>query len=209
MAKKISGSVGKGGKNKPDDTVVVQELLNATAGNPAPSAELSLSAPAASTPQTAVVAYPIGEDFEFFYDPAELGPVASLDYVIDVLPVRVDGTPGVDVSLAVWQGELFVAEPRRDTPSLTEVGAEWLTLGQSNLRADNFVALDGSGEHPDFTQPIEFGYLWTADFANRGLEVTLLLDNMEATINPVPEPTSAVLALTLGGALLVRRFTRR
>lgn len=28
MAKKISGSVGKGGKNKPEDTKVVQELLN-------------------------------------------------------------------------------------------------------------------------------------------------------------------------------------
>lgn len=28
MAKKISGSVGKGGKNKPEDTKIVQELLN-------------------------------------------------------------------------------------------------------------------------------------------------------------------------------------
>ena len=28
MAKKISGSVGKGGKNKPEDTEIVQELLN-------------------------------------------------------------------------------------------------------------------------------------------------------------------------------------
>jgi len=31
MAKKISSSVGKGGKNKPEDVVIIQELLNVNA----------------------------------------------------------------------------------------------------------------------------------------------------------------------------------
>lgn len=211
MAKKISGSVGKGGKNKPEDTVVVQEFLNASAGNPAPSMELTLTAPSSSVPQTAIVAYPIGEDFEFRYDPAELGAVESLEFLLDVLPVRVEGTARVDISLAILQGELFVAPPRSDTPGVTGAQTQWTTLSQSGLRAEDFVAVDGGGERPDFGLPIEFGYLYTADFDAAGLDVVLQLDNFEATVNTVPEPTAAalVLVLVLAAALLWRRVGGR
>lgn len=212
MAKKISGSVGKGGKNKPIDTsgqVVVTDSVSADTGNPAPSAVLEFSAPASSTPQSVGVAFPIGDDFEFKYDPGELGPLASLDFLLDVLPVNVSGTPQVHVTLAVLQGEAFVATPTAATPYVDGTETGWTQLRQFGLRADDFAAADGGPERPDFNQPFEFGYAFLAEYAATPLEVQLQLDNMEATLNPVPEPAPLVLVIVLGVAMWWRRRSRR
>jgi hypothetical protein len=211
MAKKISGSVGKGGKNKPQDTsgqVVVSDTVSGDTGNPAPSAVLHFSAPASSSPQAVTVAFPIGEDFEFFYDPAELGAVASLDFQLDLLPTLVSGTPQVHVSLAIVQGEAFIAPPTVGTPSVNGTEGGWVLLQQFGLRAEDFVAADGGPERPDFGLPFEFGYAFSATYSTVPLDVRLQLDNMEATINTVPEPTALALLLVLGVPLIWRRVVR-
>lgn len=211
MAKKISGSVGKGGKNKPVDTsgqLALTDAVDSGTGNPAPSAVLAFDAPGSPSPQSAGVVFPIGEDFEFVYNPDELGPVESLDFLLDILPNTVAGTPEVHVTLAIFQGEFFIADIAPNTPSFDGTETGWTQLEQSGLRADDFTATDGGYERPDFNQGFEFGYAFLADYQSVPLEVQLQLDNMEATINTVPEPTLLALALVLGAPLLLRRQIR-
>jgi len=211
MAKKISGSVGKGGKNAPIDTsgqLVSTDGVDPGTGNPAPSAVLTFSAPASSSPQSAGIAFPIGEDFEFNYDPAEFGPVESLDFLIDILPNGVQGTPEVHITLAILQNEFFIADIDPNTPSIDGTEPGWTQLAQLGLRAEDFTATDGGPERPDFNQPFEFGYAFLADYQTTPLQVQLQLDNMEATVNTIPEPTLFALAIVLGAPLLLRRRYR-
>lgn len=211
MAKKISGSVGKGGKNVIDDTsgqLVVTDGVSTGEGNPSPSASLALSAPASPLPQSARVAFPIGDDFEFAYDPAEFGPAVSLDYELDVLAVRMGETPRVDVTLALLQDEMFVADAAGPSPFIDASATTWITLREAGLTAADFVAVDGGGESPDFGRPFEFGYAFEAAYSGFGLDVGLRLDNMQATVNTVPEPSAVWVVAALALAVLWRRRVR-
>ena len=207
MAKKISGSVGKGGKNKPIDTsgqVTLTDAVDDSAGNPAPSAVLTFDAPATSTEEYTVVAFPLGD--EFVYDPIEFGPAVSLDFEFDLLAQSVAGVSQVDVTLAVWQDEFFVAAPNALTPSVDGTEGGWTRLSHAGLEADDFLAVDGSGALPDFSEPFQFAYAFHANYASAALRVDLRLDNMEATVNTIPEPTSVGLVMAMGAALLWHRW---
>ncbi|QEG33334.1 hypothetical protein [Bythopirellula goksoeyrii] len=207
MAKKISSSVGKGGKNIVEDTSGQLAAVDSVAdneGNPAPSAELDFSAPPSSTTQTWAVAFPIGD--EFVYDPTEFGPAVSLDFQLDVLAREVSGSSHVDITLAILQNESFLATTRADTPRVDGTQLDWTTLSQSGLRAEDFAAVDGGREVPDFSQPFQFGYAFTGEYSTTGLSVKLGIDNMEATVNTIPEPTSIALAFAMSAAVLWHRW---
>ena len=209
MAKKISGSVGKGGKNKVEDTIGTLSIVDTvvdTVGNPPPSGLLVFTAPASSTTESWAVAFPIGD--EFFYDPAEFGPAVSIDYQLDVLPAAVSGSSDVAITLAVLQDETFVLAPTANSPSVDGSETSWTTLGQTGLRAVDFDAISGSSNIPAFDRPFQFGYLFQGEYSTTGLSVELGIDNMEATINTIPEPTSIVVALAMGATVLWNRWWR-
>ena len=207
MAKKISGSVGKGGKNTSVDTsgqVVSTLSVSDTDGSPAPSDILTFSAPASSATESVGIVYPIGD--EFVYDPIEFGPIESIDFRLDVLPSTIDGAARIDITLAIIQSETFIASPTADTPSVDDTELDWTTLSQTWLRAEDFSAVDGGPEHPDFGRPIQFGYTFLGEYSTTALSVELGIDNMEATINTVPEPSSVMLLVSMGAVLLWRRW---
>jgi hypothetical protein len=207
MAKRISASVGKGGKNKPVDTsgqVTLTDSVDESVGNPSPSAVLTFDAPATGTEEHVVVAYPIGD--EFFYDPIEFGPATSLDFALDVLAAPVEGASHVDITLAVLQGDFFVASPNPSTPSVDGSEGGWARLSQTGIEARDFLAVDGSGLVPDFSMPFQFAYALHANYSSTALSVALRLDNMEATVNTVPEPSSLGLAMAMGAAMLWHRW---
>ena len=180
------------------------DSVSDTEGNPPPSGVLEFSAPASSTTETWAVAFPIGD--EFVYDPAEFGPAVSIDFELDVLSTEVIGTSYVDITLAILQGKPFIVLPTVGSPSVDGTEAGWTTLGQAGLQAEDFEAIDGGPEHPDFGRPFQFGYLFAGEYSTTELSVELGIDNMEATIYTVPEPTSIVLALAMGAALLWHRW---
>ena len=129
MAKKISASVGKGGKNKPIDTsgqTTLTDSVDINAGNPPPSAVLSIDSPATGIEEYVVAAYPIGD--EFVYDPVEFGPATSLDFALDVLAEPLAGSSQVDITMAVLQGDFFVAEPDSSTPYVDGAEGGWTRL---------------------------------------------------------------------------------
>ena len=207
MAKKISASVGKGGKNKPIDTsgqVTLADSVDANIGNPAPSALLSFDAPLSSTLEYVVVAFPIGD--EFLYDPIEFGPASSLDFALDVLAEPVAGTSQVDITLAILQNGFFVASPNPSTPSIDGTEGGWTHLSHTGFEARDFLAVDGSGAIPNFSEPFQFAYAFHASYSSTALSVNLRLDNMEATVNTIPEPTSLGLAIAMGAAVLWYRW---
>lgn len=208
MAKKISGSVGKGGKNKPVDTsgqVTLDDLVDQLAGNPPPSHLLAFEAPASSSLENVVVAFPIGD--EFAYDPIEFGPATTLDFSIDVLAEPVSGASHVDITLAVLQGDFFVAQPSPSTPIIDGTEGGWTRLSHSGLGAGDFLSVSGNGSRPDFTEPFQFAYAFHANYSTTALSAELRLDNMEATVNTIPEPSCGVfLAIALGASILWHRF---
>ncbi len=77
-----------------------------TIGNPPISYILTVDAPATSSPESATVINPL--DDEFFFR-LSTGPAVSLDFSIDVLPLAVEGTNDVEVSLGILQGEFYLA----------------------------------------------------------------------------------------------------
>ena len=208
MAKKISGSVGKGGKNKPVDTsgqVTLNDAVDEMAGNPPPSHLLEFDAPASSNLENVVVAFPIGD--ELAYDPMEFGPATSLDFALDVLAEPVSGALHVDITLAVLQGEFFVAQPNLSTPMVDGTEGGWTRLSHGGLEARDFLSVDGDGSMPDFTEPFQFAYAFHANHSTTALSVELRLDNMEATVNTIPESSCGVfLAIAMGASVLWYRF---
>lgn len=207
MAKKISASVGKGGKNKPIDTsgqATLSDSLDNNAGNPPPSAALAFSAPASGVDEQLVVAFPIGD--EFIYDPIELGPATSLDFVVDVFAESLAGASRVEVTMAVLQDGFFIAAPTSSTPSMDGSEVGWARLSHAGLEANDFLAADGGGRAPDFSRPFQFSYAFHADYSATTLGVDLRIDNMEATVNTIPEPGSAALVMAMGAAILWDRW---
>lgn len=207
MAKKISASVGKGGKNKPIDTsgqLTLTDSVDETLGNPPPSAVLTFEAPTTGTEEYAVVAFPIGD--EFVYDPIEFGPATSLDFAIDVLVEPVAGASHVDITLAVLQGEFFVAAPNTSTPYVDGMEGGWTRFSHTGFESRDFLAVDGSGLAPDFSEPFQFAYAFHTNYLSTALSVELRLDNMEAIVNTIPEPTSLGLAMAMGATVLWHRW---
>ena len=207
MAKKISASVGKGGKNKPIDTselVTFTDGVDEGQGNPPPSAALTFAGPATGIEEYVVVAFPIGD--EFVYDPIEFGPATSLDFDLDVLAQPVAGASHIDITMAVVQGELFLAAPNPSTPTVDGTEGAWLTISHTGFQARDFMATDGSGASPDFSEPFQFAYAFHANYATTTLSVDLRLDNMEATVNTIPEPTTIGLAMAMGASFLWHRW---
>lgn len=161
---------------------------------------LTFSAQASSAPQTATVAFPFDTDFVF--DPNASGPADSIDFQLDVLTYALRGAPQVDVTLAILQdGESFLAS-RAGSPSVDSGDTNFTTLGQSDLMAGEFQAVDG-GPHPvDFSQTFQFGYAFTGHYSTTALRVDLGLDNMQVEITTVPEPATIALAFAMGASLL-------
>lgn len=185
--------------------LTADDFEDAVGGNPSPSVLIEIDAPASSVPQSATVAYPIDTDFAF--DPATNGAAVSLDFQLEVLPSSIVGTPDIDVSLAIIQGEAFVAtRVGSPLPSVDGSEAEWTQLGMTGLRAEDFIAVDGDGDRPDFGRPFQFGYAFLGEYSTTALSVELGLDNMEVEITTVPEPNSIMLAATMGAAVLWNRW---
>jgi hypothetical protein len=184
--------------------LVVTGSGSETQGNPAPSTLLGMNAPASSTLQRAMIAYPI--DTDFLFDPATNGAAVSIDFQLDILPSVVDGTSQLYVTLALLQDEPFTAVLSRQ--SVAE-GVSWLTLGDIGLQASDFSAVDGGPERPDFGRPFQFGYAFSGEYSTGGLDVQIGVDNMQVEITTIPEPSSIVLVLSLGVVLLWSRWWRR
>ena len=177
-----------------------------TAGNPPESSLVSFEAPLSSTPQSAAIAFPIDDDFVF--DPNSSGPAVSIDFAFEVLPLNVDGTSQLDVTLAIIQGEAFIAQTSAPPPTIDGTETDWTRLMQSGLTAADFEEVDGGPGRPDFSQPFQFGYAFSGDYTATELDVDLQLDNMLVEITTVPEPTSFVLALCMSAALVWHRWFR-
>lgn len=162
---------------------------------------VGFDAPASLNSETAAVAFPI--DTEFQYDPATSGPALSLDFELDVISQNILGTSHIEVSLAIVQGEPFLAT---GASFLDGTETAWTTLVQRNLFADDFRPSDGGTQRPDFSQPFQFGYAFSGEYSSTALDVDLQLDNMTVEITTVPEPTTIGLALSLGAAYVWHRW---
>jgi hypothetical protein len=175
------------------------------AGNPAPSTKLFFSAPGSGDPESFVVAYPFDTDFTFVPADATCCRQMTMDFAVDILPLDVTGTPGMEVTLAILQDEVFIADGQGTTIDDTNEG-NWLTVSHTGITFDRFNEADGGLGHPDPTRAFQFGYAFLGDYSTGGLNVELNVDNMNVGITFVPEPMSITIALILcGGALLCRR----
>jgi hypothetical protein len=157
------------------------------------------------SPEPVAIAFPI--DDVFFFDPATSGPAVSIDFQIDVLSTMVAGTTDVDITLAIIQDEPFIFG-RGGEPSVDGSESGWTTLGQSGLLAEDFTAVDGGLERPDFSRPFQFGYAFSGVFSTEALSVELGLDNMAVEITTVPEPSSFMLAVAMGATFCWHRWRR-
>lgn len=165
---------------------------------------LTFGAPASSALETATVAFPFDSDFVF--DPNTSEPAVSIDFQLDVLANAVSGTSQVDVTLAILQnGNSFLAS-RAGLPSVDSGDATWTPLGQSDLLASEFQAVDGGPDLVDFSQSFQFGYAFTGHYSTTALNVDLGLDNLLVEITTVPEPTTIALAFAMGASLLWHRW---
>jgi hypothetical protein len=125
---------------------------------------------------------------------------------LDVLAEPVAGASHVDITLAVLQGDFFIAAPNPSTPSVDGMEGGWTRVSHTGFEARDFLAVDGSGRVPDFSDPFQFSYAFHANYQSTALSVDLRLDNMEATVNTIPEPTSIGLVLAMGAAVLWHRW---
>jgi hypothetical protein len=178
-----------------------------TVGNPPNSYILTVDALATSSPASATVVIPL--DDEFFFR-LSTGPAVSMDFSIDVLPLEVEGTNDVDVSLGILQGEFYLARATTtfDPPSIGGPATDWTPLRAQGFTASDFQEADGGPGHPDFGQPFQFGYALTSQTSTQPLHLELGLDNMTVQITTIPEPTSLVLAFSIGASFFWSRWWR-
>jgi hypothetical protein len=176
-----------------------------TLGNPPNSYLLTVDAPATASAEAATVVIPV--DDEFFFR-LSTGPAVSLDFSVDVLPLVLEGTNDVDVSLGILQGEFYLARETStfDPPSISGPATEWSTLRGQNLSFHDFQEADGGPGHPDFGQPFQFGYAFSSQTSAAPQHWQLGLDNMTVEITTIPEPSSLVLAISLGASYLWSRW---
>lgn len=122
-----------------------------------------------------------------------------------MLPQVLEGTSQTHVTFALLQDEPFVA---RAAGRPVSSSAGWVRVSDGGLRPADFSSVDGNTNRPDFSRPFQFGYALTSQYSEGGLDVEIGIDNMRVEITTVPEPTSIVLALSLGVGLLVGRWWR-
>ncbi len=98
------------------------------------------------------------------YNPSTQGPLASVDWSVDVLSISnsVKGWAAIYELVAVQGGVVFSG----DGAQASEPGwFEWPT--ETRIRQDDFVNFGSTGpEHPDFSRnggPIQFGYVFSAN----------------------------------------------
>lgn len=183
-------------------TLLSGDQGSATVGNPAPSSVLTFGAQSSTTPEIATVAFPI--DSYFMFDPESSGDAESLAFSLDVLPNTISGTSNLEIAFTIIQDEPFVATRAAGIIDGTEL--DWTTFGQTGLEADDFMAVDGGTELPDFSRPFQFGYAFTGEYSTSALSVDLGLDNMTVEITTVPEPSSIALVAAMGASLLFHRL---
>jgi hypothetical protein len=199
------GTIGHVQKAEGPAGLTFESAESETIGNPPNSYILTVDAPATSSLESATVIIPL--DDEFFFR-LSTGPAVSMDFSIDVLPLMVEGTNDIDVSLGILQREFYLARatPSYDPPSISGPVTAWTTLRAQSLTASDFQEADGGSGHPDFGQPFQFGYAFTSQTSTPPLHLELGLDNMTVEITTIPEPTSIALAFSMGAAFLWNRW---
>ena len=116
------------------------------------------------------------------------------------------GTNDVDVGLAILQDSNYYLSRLSAPPDIDGTETTWTTLRVPNLMQGDFIAVDGRSGQPDFTQSFQFGYAFSTDYGTETLSVDLGLDNMVVEITTVPEPCASLWFITLGAAILWRRW---
>src|SRR5207245_2107188 len=83
-----------------------------------------------------------------------------------------------------------------DLLGVSATGNSWLHTSMMGRTASDFVRVNGSAGHPDFSaagSAIEFGYL--GKFSGAGFfESDTGIDNLSINVNAVPEPSTLLLA---------------
>lgn len=131
------------------------------------------------------------------YTPSTSGQIASLTFSVDYRTTDPFTTIFFDVS------DLNGGNSAGFT-SLTTDG-NWHTLSVSGLTQADFSGRDFSGSDP---LSFGFGALSSYDATFDATTFAMDVDNFTVTVNPVPEPTSALLAGLGAAALLLRRRVR-
>ena len=189
--------------NDTSGSLTASDAASSTVGSgDTDSSILMFDASSSLSNETASVAFPI--DTFFVFDPSSSGDAVSIDFQLEILPTTVAGTSSVDVAFTIIQDEPFVAS--RAAGSIDGTETDWTSIGQSGLRLEDFQAVDGGPERPDFGRPFQFGYAFTGEYSTSALSVQLGIDNMHVEITTVPEPTSIALAVAMGISLWWNRW---
>lgn len=152
----------------------------------------------------------VGET-NWVYDPAILGPIASISgSIARALTVPSIPTNNAVFRLAVEQGGNIYFTAISNGIVLTD-GA-YHTLSGTGLTAASFGLFTAGGfatpgsQHPDFTQPFEFGYLTLLAGAT---DAVASFDNLSITVNQTPLPGALPLFATGLGALGLLGWRRK
>ena len=144
------GTIGHVQKAEGPAGLTFDSAESETIGNPPNSYILTVDAPATSSPESATVIIPLDDEF-FFH--LSTGPAVSMNFSIDVLPLTVEGTNDVDVSLGILQGEFYLA---RATPTFDPP-----RCGTSRFRSTVSVRL--RAHEPDFNAALAFA-TWSGQY---------------------------------------------
>ena len=177
---------------------------NMVSGNPAPSLDFNVD----WTVNTTFAIFDGLINSNFTYDPGSAGAISTINFSLDK---NVTFTPGTVVfsnasgSALLEQGGKFYLD---GITGPAFVAGAWQTVSATGLTASDFALYDfttntlDTTQHPDFSAGggvIDFGFR-TGLGHNNTLGTGFfdsLSDNLSFTIQPVPEPSSVWLALTL------------
>lgn len=161
-------------------------------GNPGPFRFMQHILPSPPSP-TAVGLIEVAHIYEAeSYDPATLGAIDHIDYAEDTGLLNLPYTGAFVRSFALVEQNGMTY---RSAAVLIVMGATgWVSGSLPGLKASDFIALDGSGRKPDFSEsgaPLKFGF-WrnhsrvgdTPVPFNQGLTIDHGIDNFSVTIYP-------------------------
>jgi uncharacterized protein (TIGR03437 family) len=166
------------------DPGIVQTIANTPIGNPADG--ILVTDVIQPGPRSSVYALMRAS---FLYTPATTGPIQSIDASLDVrIDVLVGQVFASGWDLWIQQGSKFYF---RDFAA-PGVGGIFQKIAATDIRAADFVLFDftagvtDANSHPDFGQPITFGFgsLNGYNYAGMGTDtVRLYYDNLSITVN--------------------------
>jgi hypothetical protein len=180
---------------------VTETIANTSMGNP--SNGLVVTDVFAAGPLNSTYAF---INPSFAYNPAVMGALGSISASIDVrIDVAIGQLFGSGWDFFIEQGpNLYYHD--FGAPGVTGV---FQTVGGSGLQAADFVLFNfangttNSGAHPDFAQPLDFGFGSLNGFSYPGPgtnTANLYYDNLSITASSVPEPnTVGLVAFALIG----------